>query len=144
MKPVMHWVGGVQTQRAQYIAGWVACCSGDKCRKLTAEAATTVVVGEVTCRACLRVMRRDVALLAKLATNAGKLGFPDLACMLVASAPVSLAEKRAQKGEADAVRLAVAVEREECARLVLDLDCNFGNDLISANEIAAAIRARSS
>ena len=137
MKPVTHWVGGVQTQRAQYIAGWVACCSGDKCRKLTAEAATTVAVGEVTCRACLRVMRRDVTLLAKLATNAGELGFPDLACMLAASAPVNLSEKRA-------VRAAVDADREACALLVLDLDVNFGDDLISANEAAAAIRSRGS
>lgn len=37
---------------------------------------------------------------------------------------------------------AVKAEREACALLVLDLDCDSESDLISANEAAAGIRAR--
>lgn len=44
---------------------------------------------------------------------------------------------------AEAIAAAVKEEREACARLVEDLDVNHEDDLISANEAAAAIRARS-
>lgn len=52
----------------------------------------------------------------------------------------SLVDKMAQQRAARFINAAVEAERERCALLVLDLDCNFNDDLISANVAAAEIR----
>lgn len=52
----------------------------------------------------------------------------------------SLVDKMAQQRAARFINAAVEAERERCALLVLDLDCNLNDDLISANVAAAEIR----
>jgi len=58
--PVIHYAGGVRTARMMILGGWAACCSGDKAERIRATGKNTLVLDEVTCKACLRVMSRAV------------------------------------------------------------------------------------
>jgi len=55
----IHYGGSVSTPRMRILAGWAACCSGDRAVRIRAEGAHTRAVSAVTCKACLRVMAKD-------------------------------------------------------------------------------------
>lgn len=58
-KRQIHYAGPIRTSRMRVLPGWAACCSGDRAERIRAEGAHSYVIGEVTCRACLRTMARD-------------------------------------------------------------------------------------
>lgn len=60
---VVHYIGGLSyTDRRNYttsmLAGWVVCCYGPKCERLTATAPTTRDPAKTTCAACRRLLVR--------------------------------------------------------------------------------------
>ena len=59
MKPgkVMHYSGGVQTSRGEWLSGWPCCCSGDKAEAIEAHGNQTSRHDDVTCAACRRRMK---------------------------------------------------------------------------------------
>lgn len=62
-----HWIGGVKHPRGEWLKGWPCCCTGEfVLRIMSSSARLTYVVGEVTCKGCLREMRKSDALRAEL------------------------------------------------------------------------------
>lgn len=62
-----HWTGGVKHPRGEWLNGWPCCCSGERVLRIMASSAPlTYVVAEVTCKGCLRVMRKNDGLRAIL------------------------------------------------------------------------------
>jgi hypothetical protein len=62
MTTLVHWIGGIRTRRTKLLAGWPACCSGDRCRAIAADlAACTRDPTLVTCKACLGWLARELA-----------------------------------------------------------------------------------
>lgn len=55
----IHYAGSVRTPKMRILAGWAACCSGDRADGIRAEGAHTRAVSAVTCKACLRMMAKD-------------------------------------------------------------------------------------
>ena len=63
-----HWIGGVSHPRGEWLNGWPCCCSGERVRRIMASGAPlTYLVGEVTCKGCLRQMRKSEGLRRALA-----------------------------------------------------------------------------
>lgn len=56
----IHWGGGVRHARGTRLPGWACCCTGERCERISAdESAMTRDPRLVTCKACLRWMRKD-------------------------------------------------------------------------------------
>jgi len=55
----IHYAGAVRTPRMRILAGWAACCSGDRAIAIQKAGAHTRAVSVVSCKACLRVMAKD-------------------------------------------------------------------------------------
>lgn len=56
---VVHWFGGVIHARGELLRGWPCCCSGEKCMRIAATGLGSTMPCDVTCKSCLRVMRKD-------------------------------------------------------------------------------------
>lgn len=56
----IHWAGGVQHARGEWLPGWPCCCSGERAYAIEAEGNLSRAPDEVTCGKCLATMRRDV------------------------------------------------------------------------------------
>lgn len=65
MKKV-HYSGPVRTPKLKILPGWAACCSGDRAERIRAEGRNTLIIAEVTCKACLRVIAKDPSILARM------------------------------------------------------------------------------
>jgi len=63
-----HWIGGVKHPRGEWLNGWpCCCCAGGRLRAIMASRAPlTYVVSEVTCKGCIREMRKSDELRAAL------------------------------------------------------------------------------
>ncbi len=62
-----HWIGGVKHPRGEWLNGWPCCCSGERVRRIMASSAPlTYVVSEVTCKGCIREMRKSDDICAEL------------------------------------------------------------------------------
>lgn len=60
MKRSIHWIGGVRHPRGICLQGGPCCCWGDKAEQIAAdESLCTRDPQEVTCKPCLRLMRKD-------------------------------------------------------------------------------------
>lgn len=58
--PAIHWIGGINHRNGKRLPGWPCCCSGERCEKLAAqEDLCTRCPDRVTCKACLKWMRKD-------------------------------------------------------------------------------------
>lgn len=55
---VIHYAGEVRTPTTHVAAGWAACCSGDRARKIKAEGRNTYEPERVTCKRCLDMIRK--------------------------------------------------------------------------------------
>lgn len=54
-----HWIGGVKHARREWLRGWPCCCSGERVRRIMAcGAPLTYDASAVTCKGCLREMRK--------------------------------------------------------------------------------------
>lgn len=84
-EPLIHYSGGLEIRNRRgglkvKLAGWAACCSGEKCEAISFEGRQTRDRAKVTCRACLRLIETaDSAPTAEEiaeARAAGKLPLP--------------------------------------------------------------------
>jgi hypothetical protein len=55
----LHYAGPIRTTTTYILAGWAACCSGDRAVRIRAEGRNTYIPERVTCKACLRMMALD-------------------------------------------------------------------------------------
>lgn len=63
-----HWIGGVKHRRGEWLNGWPCCCSGERVRRIMASGAPlTYEVAKVTCKGCLREMRKSEVLSREIA-----------------------------------------------------------------------------
>ncbi len=49
-----HYAGAIQDHNGSMLAGWAACCSGDRAIAIRAKFQHTYLRELVTCKACLR------------------------------------------------------------------------------------------
>lgn len=55
-----HWIGGVTYPRGEWLNGWPCCCSHPRVGRIMCSGAPlTYNVADVTCRGCLRNMRKS-------------------------------------------------------------------------------------
>lgn len=59
-RKAIHWGGGIRHARGTRLPGWACCCTGERCERISAdESVMTRNPHLVTCKACLRWMRKD-------------------------------------------------------------------------------------
>lgn len=77
----IHYAGPIRTHRVRILAGWAACCSGDKAEQIRRDRQHTYDPAKVTCGACLRMIALDraerAAILAEVKAVRLKDGGPD-------------------------------------------------------------------
>ena len=56
----IHYSGGVQTSRGEWLPGWPCCCSGDKAEAIGNAGNQSRLPHRVTCAACKRRMAKEV------------------------------------------------------------------------------------
>lgn len=76
MKPAYvtatHWIGGVKHPRGEWLNGWPCCCSHPRVQRIMASGAPlTYEAAKVTCKGCLREMRKDDSLKSALSALKG-------------------------------------------------------------------------
>mgnify|MGYP001818171654 CR=1 FL=1 len=57
-KHKIHWAGGLTLPRARMLPGWPCCCCGRKADDVRRQGNQTWDIGEVTCKACLKLMKK--------------------------------------------------------------------------------------
>lgn len=69
-----HWIGGVKHPGGEWLNGWPCCCSHPRVNRIMSSSAPlTYDVSAVTCKGCLRVMRKSDTLRALMAVRGGTL-----------------------------------------------------------------------
>jgi hypothetical protein len=56
-KPI-HYAGRIDHASGLILAGWAACCSGERAANIRARGQHTYARDEVTCKACLKMIAR--------------------------------------------------------------------------------------
>lgn len=66
----IHYAGEIRDHRGTMLAGWSACCSGDRAVKIRATGNHTYNPSDVTCIACLRRLDSHFKYAASKSTGA--------------------------------------------------------------------------
>ena len=57
----LHYAGEIQHANGHILPGWAACCSGDRAYKIRDIGAHTYHRGQVTCKACIKMIDKHDA-----------------------------------------------------------------------------------
>jgi hypothetical protein len=55
----VHWIGGVDYDGRLWLPGYPCCCTGKRAQNISRGRHRTTVPALVTCKLCLREMRKD-------------------------------------------------------------------------------------
>lgn len=58
MRKPIHYAGAIEHRNGWILAGWAACCSGDRAVNIRARGQHTYRRSDVTCKACLAMIAR--------------------------------------------------------------------------------------
>lgn len=58
MNTAIHYAGAVEYGRTRILAGWAACCSGQRAEDIRAACLNTRDPAKVTCAKCRRIMEK--------------------------------------------------------------------------------------
>jgi hypothetical protein len=61
MSKILHYAGEIQFANGHRLPGWAACCSGDMAVKIRDDGMHTYIRGQVTCKACLKMIDKHDA-----------------------------------------------------------------------------------
>ncbi len=61
MNKALHYSGEIKHANGHVLPGWAACCSGDRADKIRADGSHTRHRGQVTCKACLKMIAKHDA-----------------------------------------------------------------------------------
>ena len=67
MPKAIHYAGNIDWDGGRVLAGWAACCSGERAVKIRREKQHTYDHTKVTCKSCLKMIEKHMARQARLA-----------------------------------------------------------------------------